>query len=113
MKRTLIPAMLLSILFAAACNKDNTTLTSGPPYYPQVKATIQTYCVSCHVSGGQGMPVFLDSDSNIVMRAEGIKRATNDTLSPMNRKMPPTADLTDAQKAAILNWFNAGGRMSD
>jgi len=79
--------------------------------FPKVRNIINANCVVCHVPGGQGMPVFLTSDSVIVQLAAVIKAATCDPVSPMNRRMPPTGQLPDADTAIISQWFAGGGTM--
>ena len=59
------------------------------------------------------MPVILTSDSDIVLHAAGIKAATCDTPTWLNKRMPPEGDLSDADKAIITNWFEKGGTATD
>ena len=79
--------------------------------FPQVRDIVNTNCIVCHTPGGEGMPVFLDSDSSIVLYAPQIKAATCDPVSPLNRRMPPTGQLPDADTAIISQWFAGGGTM--
>jgi cytochrome c551/c552 len=59
------------------------------------------------------MPVFLNSDDNIASLAEAIKHATVDPVSPMNRRMPPTGDLSNDDKNIIAEWYAGGGTTSN
>jgi uncharacterized membrane protein len=81
--------------------------------FPKVKAIIQTNCLTCHVPGGEGMPVFLNSDDNIVSLAEAIKHATVDPPSPMNPRMPLGGELSDGDKKIIADWYAGGGTASN
>lgn len=79
--------------------------------FPQVRDIVNTNCIVCHTPGGEGMPVFLDSDSSIVLYAPQIKAATCDPVSPRNRRMPPTGQLPDVDTTIISQWFAGGGTM--
>jgi uncharacterized membrane protein len=81
--------------------------------FPKVKAIIQTNCLACHVPGGQGMPVFLNSDDNIVQLAGSIKHATVDPAGPQNPRMPLGGELSDADKKIITDWYAGGGTASN
>jgi uncharacterized membrane protein len=77
--------------------------------FPKVRSIIQANCLGCHSPGGEGMPVVLTTDESIVALAEAIKKATVDPVSPMNRRMPPTGDLSDEDKNIISTWYSGGG----
>jgi uncharacterized membrane protein len=98
------------VLFVSCSNKSVPTPTI---YFPQVKAIIQTNCVTCHHPGGQGMPTFLETDDEIVTLAAAIKRAVIDPISPTNKRMPLGGTLSDADKNTIAQWYAKGGKASD
>ena len=70
-------------------------------------------CISCHFQGGQGMPIILTEDSEIITRAASIKAATCDTPSFYNKRMPLEGELSNADKATITSWFEGGGSLSN
>ena len=83
------------------------------PYFPKVKQIIVDNCLTCHSPGGQGMPVILTIDDNIVALAASIKSATIDPVSPRNKRMPQGGELSDADKAIIQKWYDKGGKATD
>src|SRR5689334_3182487 len=102
----------ISMISLVACKHDAAQPQSNL-LFPQVRAIIQANCLGCHSPGGEGRPVDLTTDENIVALAEAIKKATVDPVSPMNRRMPPTGDLSDDDKNIISQWFSAGGTASN
>jgi uncharacterized membrane protein len=111
MKNIAIVLFSFAIIAVISCNKTDVVPTGN--YFPQVKTIIQQNCISCHSQGGQGMPVILTADSDIVNYAASIKAATCDTPTFYNQRMPLGSELSDADKATITNWFEKGGTASD
>lgn len=111
MKKMMIvlPAALLVSVFVISCKHDVVSTPQSTLLFPKVKAIIEANCVECHSPGGQGLPVTLTTDDDIVQLAEAIKKATVDPASPRNRRMPPNGDLQDADKNIIAQWFAGGG----
>ena len=105
-------AISLCLLLLASCGKENSTAPSGK-YYPKAKTIIQANCtVTCHSpSQGfmQGLPVVLETDSDIVQRAASIKAAVGDPVTPFNKRMPQGGSLSAADIATITQWYAAGG----
>lgn len=81
----------------------------GPKYY-EVKNIIAGYCGPCHLSGGiQGGKNF-DQDNSIVNSWDRIKiRAVDGNPS----FMPQNGQLTAIDKQKIVDWVNAGHRITD
>ena len=98
-------------LLMSSCNKQQSDGTGL--YYPRVKAIIQANCtISCHSPSqgfNQGLPVILETDSDIVQRAASIKAAVADPVTPFNRRMPDGGSLSAANVNIITQWYNAGG----
>jgi uncharacterized membrane protein len=115
MKQSLLFLACTIILLTSSCTKNvvDKPVDNGGPYFSQVKQIIQNNCVSCHHQGGQGMPVILTSDDDIVNRAAAIKAAVADPVSPTNKRMPQDGQLSEADKNTIVAWFNKGGKASD
>ena len=113
MKKVLVPPIAAVIFLIASCSKQAPDPTGQGPYFPQVKEIIQQNCLGCHIQGGQGMPVILTDDSAIVQYAASIKAATIDPVSPVNKRMPPDSELSEADKTIIGNWFELGGTEFD
>ena len=113
MKKSAILFFAIGIIAVTSCKK-NDVVPQQTNYFPQVKMIIQKNCISCHSSpGGQGLPVILTTDSDIVNRAASIKAATCDPPTPYNKRMPLGGELSDANKATITNWFEKGGTAYD
>src|SRR5262245_18665861 len=108
-KKILLAGLLIMATVILSCSKSKIT----GPYFLQVKTIIEENCVSCHYQGGQGMPVILTSDSDIVLHAEGIKAATCDPWNPIIKHMPPDKELSDQDKEIITKWFEGGGTTAD
>jgi len=96
----------------AGCEKTSLiTVTSGSrgPLFTMVKNLMTAKCQSCHnntvQNGGQNWEV----DCNIVSSQVRIKvRAVDEGTMPINA--PP---LSASEKSIIINWINAGGRITD
>jgi len=99
--------------FLYSCTHDATPPQDNGPYFPKVKQIIAANCLTCHSPGGQGMPVNLTIDDNIVALAATIKAATIDPASPQNKRMPQGGELSDADKAIIQKWYDKGGKATD
>ena len=112
MKKSAVLFFAIGIIALTSCRKTD-VVQQPTSYFPQVKMIVQKNCISCHYQGGQGMPVILTSDSDIVNRAASIKAATCDTPTFYNKRMPLDGELSDADKATITNWFEKGGTASD
>ena len=111
-----ISLLLISVMiFATSCKKETTT--SSGKYYPQVKAIVQANCtVSCHSpSKGfyQGLPVILETDSNIVQDAALIKASVADPTTFTNKRMPQTGSLSASDINIIVQWYANGGGTSN
>lgn len=107
MKKLILLSLVPGIIGVISCNKND--VVKSDTYFPQVKTIIQKNCISCHYQGGQGMPVILIDDSDIVNDAAAIKAATCDTPTFYIPRMPLGGELSDADKATITNWFEEGG----
>lgn len=100
---------MIGVLAIQACKQE----TTEGLYFAQVRAIVQANCVSCHTQGGSGMPVILTTDADIVSHAASIKSTTSDPVSPTNKRMPTTGELSEADKTVIINWLAAGGTVND
>ena len=109
----IVVSLITSIAVLISCRHDSVTQPDSGLLFPKVKAIIQANCLGCHSPGGEGMPVVLATDDNIVALAEAIKKATVDPVSPMNRRMPLTGDLSDADKNIIAAWYQGGGTVNN
>jgi len=103
--------LFFSVLTGISC-KHEAAAPNGL-YFPQVKAIVETNCVSCHYPEGPGRPVDLTTDENISALAASIKAATTDPASPQNRRMPEGGELSQTDKDIIIAWYNKGGKTTD
>src|SRR4029079_11409788 len=99
MKKLMTLILIIGVCAIIACHKSD--VTPSTLYFPQVKTIIQNNCISCHYQGGQGMPIILTTDSDIVNRAASIKAATCDIPTLFNKRMPLDGELSEADKAII------------
>jgi uncharacterized membrane protein len=115
LKKTILILLFFILILSGNLTSCKHAIVTPPPksdlLFTQVRDIVNTNCIVCHTPGGEGMPVFLDSDSSIVLYAPQIKAATCDPASPFNRRMPPTGQLPDADTAIISQWFAGGGTM--
>ena len=106
-------AAFACIAIFISCKHDTTTPQDNDSYFPKVKQIIAANCLTCHSPGGQGMPVILTTDDNIVALSAQIKAATIDPASPQNKRMPQGGELSDADKSVIQKWYDKGGKATD
>jgi uncharacterized membrane protein len=116
---TIILQVLNMVLLLAifSCNKDNTPSPPGDEkLFPQVKTIIETNCtISCHAPSkgfNTGLPVILETDSDIVNHAAAIKAAVADPVSPTNKRMPEGGALSAADIDIITQWYESGGTIN-
>ncbi|MFM7671971.1 MAG: SprB repeat-containing protein [Bacteroidota bacterium] len=78
--------------------------------FTAVRTIIQNNCVSCHNASNASGGVNLSNDCAIVSAKDRINaRAVQGNPSPM----PTSGLLPVADRQAITNWINAGGRVTD
>jgi hypothetical protein len=88
-----------------------TILNYGSKYY-LVKQLILGYCGPCHLNGGTSGGKNFDTDASIVASWDRIKARAVDNV-PSQMPQLPNAPLTGPDKQKIVDWVNAGHRMSD
>ena len=106
-------AASIAIIMLSACVHDVANPVEDSAYFPKVKQIIEVNCISCHSPGGEGLPVNLTTDDNIVALAASIKAATIDPASPRNKRMPLGGKLSEQDKSIIQKWFDKGGKATD
>lgn len=83
---------------------------SAGPLFTAVRTLIQNNCVSCHNASTANGGVNLSNDCAIVSAKDRINaRAVLGSPSPM----PTSGLMPAADRQAITNWINAGGRVTD
>ena len=112
MNKLSVLVFIAVIVSMTSCKKDE-VVPQQTIYFPQVRTIIQKNCISCHYQGGQGMPVILTADSDIISYSASIKAATCDTPTYINKRMPLDGELSDEDKEVIISWFEKGGTDSD
>jgi uncharacterized membrane protein len=114
--KRLIFFTLTCLIMFYSCNTENAVPSDGL-YFPKVKSIIGANCtVTCHApSKGffTGLPVILESDSNIVNLAASIKAAVADPISPTNKRMPQGGTLAATDIDTITKWLAKGGKATD
>ena len=81
----------------------------GPKYFA-VRTIINGYCGPCHLNGAVSGGKNFDSDNNIVSSWDRIKIRTVDGTPTY---MPEGGQLTAVDKQKIVDWVNAGHRITD
>ena len=87
-----------------------TTILNYGPKFALVKQLITGYCGPCHLNNGMEGGMNFDSDTRIVANKDRIKARAVDGNPSF---MPQGGQLTTIDKQKIMDWINAGGRISD
>ncbi|MBM3416785.1 MAG: hypothetical protein FJY20_10160 [Bacteroidetes bacterium] len=88
------------------------TILNYGPKYALVKQIILGYCGPCHLNGAVNGGKNFDTDASIVASWDRIKARAVDNI-PTQMPQLPNAPLTAPDKQKIVDWVNAGHRMSD
>jgi|GWRWMinimDraft_16_1066024.scaffolds.fasta_scaffold15308_1 hypothetical protein len=83
----------------------------GPKYF-QVRTIINGYCGPCHLNGAVSGGKNFDSDNDVVNSWDRIKIRAADGI-PSFMPQAPNAPLTAIDKQKIVDWVNAGHRITD
>ena len=83
----------------------------GPKFYA-VRTIIKGYCGPCHLNGTVTGSKNFDADADIVNSWDRIKIRTVDGI-PSFMPAAPNAQLTANDKQKIVDWVNAGHRITD
>lgn len=83
----------------------------GPKFYA-VRTIIKGYCGPCHLNGTVTGSKNFDADVDIVNSWDRIKIRTVDGI-PSFMPAAPNAQLTANDKQKIVDWVNAGHRITD
>jgi len=83
----------------------------GPKFYA-VRNIIKGYCGPCHLNGTVNGGKNFDSDNDIVNSWDRIKARAVDGI-PTFMPEAPNAQLTAVDKQKIVDWVNAGHRITD
>ncbi len=83
----------------------------GPKFYA-VRTIIKGYCGPCHLNGSITGGKNFDGDNDIVNSWDRIKIRAVDGF-PSFMPAPPNAPLTAIDKQKIVDWVNAGHRITD
>jgi hypothetical protein len=81
----------------------------GPKFYA-VRTIVNGYCGPCHLNGTVNGGKNFDDDNSIVNSWDRIKVRTVDGTPTF---MPEGGQLTAADKQKIVDWVNAGHRITD
>ena len=81
----------------------------GPKFYA-VRTIINGYCGPCHLNGSVSGGKNFDMDTDVVNSWDRIKIRTVDGIPTF---MPQGGQLTTIDKQKIVDWVNAGHRITD
>ena len=102
---------ILGIAFSCSKSEDSNPPESTPgPKFLAVKTVVNNSCAmsGCHVSPSNAGGKNFETNANIVASGNQIKTVAVDLGT-----MPPTGQLSAADKSVITAWINAGGRLTD
>ena len=83
----------------------------GPKFFA-VRTIVKGYCGPCHLNGTISGGKNFDADSSIVSSWDRIKARAVDGM-PTFMPQAPNAPLTAIDKQKIVDWVNAGHRITD
>lgn len=86
------------------------TLNGYGPKFFNVRNIVNGYCGSCHLNGNTIGGKNFDADASVVASWDRIKARTVDGLPSF---MPQNGQLTALDKQKIVDWVNAGHRITD
>jgi uncharacterized membrane protein len=98
--------LLVGVVVGLAPTSSTPSLTSTQPVsFAQMQTVIEQRCVSCHNAQVQQKNVALHTPALIQQHAQAVyQQAVVLKLMPMNN----TTQITDAERAVIQRWFEAG-----
>ena len=98
---------------AANCSGTASVVINGyGPKYFAVRTIINGYCGPCHLAGGNSGGKNFESDNDVVNSWDRIKIRTVDGI-PTFMPEAPNVPLTAIDKQKIVDWVNAGHRITD
>jgi len=80
--------------------------------YALVRQIIWGYCGPCHLEGGNSGGKNFDDDASVVNSWDRIKARAVDGI-PTYMPETPNSPLTNPDKQKIVDWVNAGHRITD
>lgn len=86
------------------------TLNGYGPKFFNVRNIVNGYCGSCHLNGNTMGGKNFDADASVVAAWDRIKARAVDGLPSF---MPQNGQLTALDKQKIVDWVNAGHRVTD
>lgn len=101
----------LTVKNASGCTGTKAIVINGygPKFY-NVRTLVNGYCGPCHLNGTSNGGKNFDNDNDIVNFWDRIKIRAVDGLPTF---MPQGGQLTAADKQKIIDWVNAGHRITD
>ncbi|MFN8250680.1 MAG: hypothetical protein U0V75_02265 [Ferruginibacter sp.] len=95
---------------AGCTDTANITINGYGPKFYAVRTIVNGYCGPCHLNGTVNGGKNFDDDNSIVNAWDRIKVRTVDGTPSF---MPEGGQLTAPDKQKILDWVNAGHRVTD
>lgn len=113
--KLLVPIFVVFII--SSCKKDQTGPATNELLFPKVKSIIQSNCTITYHAPSlgyfDGLPVILETDTDIVKRASAIVEALTGPVTPVNKRMPPDKTLSEDDINVIISWVEKGGQVDD
>jgi hypothetical protein len=88
------------------------TINGYGPKFHAVRTLVNGYCGPCHLSGAISGGKNFDADTDVVNSWDRIKARAVDG-NPTFMPQAPNAQLTAIDKQKIVDWVNAGHRITD
>jgi len=114
MKSQLYIFTLVSLLFFS-CKKEEVVDPDPLPNsqelsYNSIKSIVQDHCLSCHA---QNQNAYIPSFETYDLISSYLEIPNNTMIDRLNSnvdnyKMPPSTDLSAADKSSLISWINEG-----
>jgi uncharacterized membrane protein len=132
-RRNVLTLSVFALLFIASCTKKNgeenttsgttnggnngggTTTTTGP-LFTAVRTVVRANCAvsGCHTTPNPQSGVNFSDDNTIVSLRLNIKTRAVDQAGTANQMpQPPLPPLSTTDRQKIVDWINAGGKITD
>ena len=97
-------------------NCSGNTATNAGSLFTAVRTIVRNNCATngCHTCPTPQNSINFSDDNTIVAQKNRIKvRAVDDAGTPNQMPPPPLSPLPAADRQKIVDWINAGGRITD
>jgi cytochrome c551/c552 len=114
MKSQICILTLVSLVFFS-CKKEEIVDPDPQPTpqvisYNSIKSIVQDHCLNCHA---QNQNAYIPSFETYDLISSYLESPNNSMIDRLNSnednyKMPPSSDLSEADKSSLITWINEG-----